>query len=183
MRCFNAQTLNIETEKSQAASPIPIKVKINKTYSEEDLLEEGLEKARAAETPICYYPKAHKIKWEKRWSGVKKDMKYSKHKLNAVAGCVRGKPLIDAKAILNNVDKKGAKFIYELLDEMEEQGVSRGRDPERMVVHTITVGGSILHKKPDIKGRGRTGIISKPVSNMRIVMAEKSIADFYCMML
>ena len=76
------------------------------------MLEESLEKARAAEKPICYYPKAHKIKYEKRWSGVKTDMKYSKHKLNAVAGCVRGKPLIDAKAILNNIDKKGSRFIY-----------------------------------------------------------------------
>ena len=144
------------------------------------MLEEDLEKARAAEAPICYYPKAHKKMWERRWSGVKTDMKYSKHKLNAVAACVRGKPLIDAKALLNNIDKKGATFIYQLLEEMEEKGVQRGRAPERMVVHTITVGGSILHKKPDIKGRGRTGIIRKPVSNMRIVLAEKSIGDFYC---
>ena len=66
---------------------------------------------------------------------------------------------------------------------MEENGLKRGRDPERMVVHTITVGGSILHKKPDIKGRGRTGVIRKPLSNMRIVLAERSIADFYKMML
>ena len=76
------------------------------------MLEEDLEKARAAETPICYYPKAHKKMWERRWSGVKTGMKYSKHKLNAVAVCVRGKPLIDAKALLNNIDKKGATFIY-----------------------------------------------------------------------
>ena len=112
IRCFNAQTLNIETEKGQSASPIPIKVTINKRYSEEDLLEEGLYKARAAETPICYYPKAHKKVFERRWADTKTDMKYSKHKLNAVAACVRGKPLIDAKAILLGLDKKGAKFVY-----------------------------------------------------------------------
>ena len=61
--------------------------------------------------------------------------------------------------------------------------MNKGRDPERMFVHTITVGGSILHKKPDIKGRGRTGVIRKPLSSIRIVLAEKSISDFYKMML
>ena len=40
-----------------------------------------------------------------------------------------------------------------------------------------------MFKKPDIKGRGRTGIISKPISSIRIVMEEKTPADFYKLML
>jgi len=52
-----------------------------------------------------------------------------------------------------------------------------------MYVKTITVGGYFANKRPDIKGRGRTGIIRKPMSNMRVVMEEKTDVDFYKMML
>ena len=48
-----------------------------------------------------------------------------------------------------------------------------------MYVKTITVGGSILFRKPDIKGRGRTGLIKKLRSSMRITLEEKSAAEFY----
>ena len=40
-----------------------------------------------------------------------------------------------------------------------------------------------MFKKPDIKGRGRTGIISKPISSIRIVLEEKTATDYYKMML
>ena len=38
--------------------------------------------------------------------------------------------MIDAKAILGTVDKKGAKFVGDLIEEIEKQGVKRGRNPE-----------------------------------------------------
>lgn len=59
----------------------------------------------------------------------------------------------------------------------------RGRNPEQMFVRTATVGGSIMFKKPDIKGRGRTGVIKKPICSIRIVLEEKTPADFYKLML
>ncbi len=48
-----------------------------------------------------------------------------------------------------------------------------------MFVKNITVGSSILFRKPDIKGRGRTGVIKVPVCSMRITLEEKSPAEFY----
>lgn len=108
-------------------------------------------------------------------------MRYSKWKLNAVAACIRGKSLFDAKRILAGVDKKGARFVRSLLDELEESGISRGRTPELMYVRTITVGGSILQKLPDIKGRGRCGVIRIPSCSMRMVLEEKHPAEFYKM--
>ena len=57
-------------------------------------------------------------------------MHYSKWKLNAAAQTIRGKSLLYAKIILANVDKKGGRLITELLDEMEEIGVKRGKNPE-----------------------------------------------------
>jgi len=47
---------------------------------------------------------------------VKKDMHYSRWKLNAAAQLIRGgRSLIDAKNALANADKKGALFIEDLL--------------------------------------------------------------------
>lgn len=132
---------------------------------------------------MCYFPRAHKVTHAHRWSGIRKDMYYSKWKLNAAAQVIRGRSLLDAKAALASVDKKGGRFITKLLEEIEEVGVKRGRNPEQMWVKTITVGGSILYKAPDIKGRGKTGLIRKPKCSMRIVLEEKTAADFYKMML
>lgn len=107
-------------------------------------------------------------------------MHYSKWKLNAAAEVIRGgKSLIEAKNLLASVDKKGGRLITELLDELTESGIKRGYNPEQMFVKTITVGGSILFKKPDIKGRGRTGLIRKPVCSMRLCLEEKSAAEFF----
>ena len=89
-------------------------------------------------------------------------MHYSMWKLNTVAAAVRGKSLLDAKASLANSDKKGSKFVEELIDEIKKKGVRRGLKPEQMYVRTATVGGNVMHRKPDIKGRGRNGIIRKP---------------------
>ena len=52
-----------------------------------------------------------------------------------------------------------------------------------MFVKTITCGGSIAYKAPDIKGRGKCGTIRKPKSSVRIVLEERSPAEFYKMML
>ena len=43
-----------------------------------------------------------------------------------------------------------------------------------MWVRTVTVGSGVVYKAPDIKGRGRTGIIRKPKCSMRIVLEEKT---------
>ena len=182
-RSFNATTLNVEAEKHQTSGPVPIKVTKNQEYSAMDLLKDEISKVQSAVTPVCFYPRAHKKEHEKRWAGTKKDMHYSKWKLNAVAGLVRNTSLIEARSILAKADKKGADYILEVLQELEDQGVRRGINPEQMWVRTITVGSSILYKIPDIKGRGRTGVIRKPLCSMRIVMMEKSSAEFFKMMI
>ena len=104
-------------------------------------------------------------------------------KLNAVCAAIRGKSLIDAKNLLDVIDKKGGVFIRELLEELEYTGVRRGRNPEQMWVRTITCGSSVLYKAPDIKGRGRCGVIRKPKCSMRIVIEEKTTEEYFKMVL
>ena len=185
MRSFNAaqQTVDIEASKNQFPMPIAIKVTKQREVTMHDLLEEGIEKARAAAKPVCFYPAAHKPEHNPRWSGVKKDMMYSMHKLNAVCAVVRGQSLVDAKARLAIVDKKGAKFVLELLNQLEEKGVKQERNPEQMYVRTVTVGSGYVYTAPDIKGRGRCGMIRKPKCSMRIVLEERSATDLYKLML
>ena len=48
---------------------------------------------------------------------------------------------------------------------------------------TITVGKGLSHKKIDIKARGKHGIIKVPKSNLRLIMEEKGLEDFYKMLL
>lgn len=43
-----------------------------------------------------------------------------------------------------------------------------------MFVKLATTGKAIHHKKMDIKGRGRTGMIKVPVSSIRITLEERS---------
>ena len=167
------KTMDIESNQS-FSGPIAIKVTANKQYSDMDLLEEKLAKASEISDPVCFYPRAHKKPHCYRIAGVKKDMHYSKWKLNAVAECIRNKPIIDAKNILAGLDKRGGKWIGELLEQLLEKAIRRGHNPEQIWVRTITVGGSILLRKPDIKGRGRCGTIKKPKCSMRIVLEEKT---------
>ena len=182
MRSFLAAQQTVNTE-SQSLGSFAIKITKNKEVTESDLLNQGLEKARAAKNPVCFYPVAHRPAHACRWSAVKKDMNYSMWKLNAVCTVIRGKSLIDARSTLAAVDKKGAKFVLELLDKLEAQGVKSGRNPEQMYIRTVTVGGGVLFSAPDIKGRGRCGTIRKPKCSMRIMLEEKSAADFYKLML
>ena len=52
-----------------------------------------------------------------------------------------------------------------------------------MYVHTVTVGRQLLFKKPDIKGRGRCGVIRTEQTKLRLILSQKSPADFYEMVL
>lgn len=175
-----ATTINIEADKAPSAGPIAIKITTVQPVTQMDLLQSEIESAKSVATPVCFYPKMHPKPHAQSWSLVKKDMHYSKWKLNAAAECIRGgKSVIEAKNILAQVDKKGGRLISELLEETINAGIKRGYDVDRMFVKNITVGGSILFKKPDIKGRGRTGLIRKPVCSMRLCLEEKSTAEFF----
>ena len=69
------------------------------------------------------------------------------------------------------------------LENARSSGMREGYAEERMFVKTIIVGKGISHKKIDIKGRGRHGMIKVPKSNLRLELEEKSAIDFYKMLL
>jgi len=103
--------------------------------------------------------------------------------LNAVAKLINGKHVFDAQSVVSSVDKKGGRFVGNCLMNALKSGVRQGYAEERMFVKYITVGKGYSHKKIDIKGRGRHGVIQVPKSNLRIVLEERSVVDFYKMAL
>lgn len=52
-----------------------------------------------------------------------------------------------------------------------------------MFVKSVICGKGILFKKLDIKGRGRMGMIKVPKCSVKIVLEEKTPAQFYEMIL
>ena len=103
--------------------------------------------------------------------------------MTAVAHCIQGKHIGDALVTLSNRDKKGADIIHSVVRAAKHNGTKQGLSEERMFIKTAIVGKGLSHKKIDIKGRGKHGVIRVPKSSFKLVVEEKSPADFYKMCL
>lgn len=101
----------------------------------------------------------------------------------AVAELIKGQHVQEALDRLNASDKKGADIIRKVLVSAVINGQGQGGFSDAFFVKEITVGKGISHKKVDIKGRGRTGVIRVPKSSVRIVLEEKNFTDYQKMIL
>jgi len=64
-----------------------------------------------------------------------------------------------------------------------QNGLKAGLRDDRLYVKTAIVGKGRAHKKIDIKGRGRHGVITVPKSSVSITLEEKSVSDIYKLVL
>jgi len=151
--------------------------------TENAFLSAQLEKVNQVDLPKCYFPGTEKKTDNPTFKAKQEAIPYSAHKLVMVANLIAGKHVYDAKALLDGINKKGGEIVRNLVGNALRSGVRDGYAEERMFVKTITVGKSYSHKKIDIKGRGRHGMIHVPRCNIHIVMEERSLVDFYKMML
>lgn len=99
----------------------------------------------------------------------------------AVANTITGKHIFDAINIVNSQYKKGAPVVLSVLNAAIKNGERKGFAEDRMFVKTSIVGKRLSHKKLDIKGRGRMGVIRVPKSSITITLEERSPQDFYKM--
>jgi len=97
----------------------------------------------------------------------------------SVANLITGKHLYEALNVLNESDKKGGPIVRSVLEACRKNGEKKGFSEDRMFVKTAIVGKALDHKKIDIKGRGRQGVIKVPKSSITITLQEKSAQDFY----
>jgi ribosomal protein L22 len=158
-------------------------VKVNSVAPQTSLqlIDEKLAKIQTP--PECYFPAEHIQPPNPTWIAKKLDIPYSSIKLMAVANLITGKHIYDAIATLNGVDKKGGPIVESVLFAAKKNGQNKGFNEERMFVKTSIVGKGISHKKVDIKGRGKMGMITVPKCSLVITLEERSATDYYKMIM
>jgi large subunit ribosomal protein L22 len=99
-------------------------------------------------------------------------IRISPRKLNSVAKLIRRKSFSDAVSLLNGVKKSCAIDVLKAVKSAASNAENNmGLDRGRLFVSEASVGRSIVLRRLDIKGRSRSGRISKPFSNLRIVLS------------
>lgn len=94
-------------------------------------------------------------------------------KLNLVAKSIRGLPALEALAQLTSMRKRAAKDVAKLLySAMSNAENNNGLSSSTLYVAEASVGKNMVMKRLDIKGRSRSGRITKEFSQMRIVLMQ-----------
>lgn len=100
-------------------------------------------------------------------------IRVSPQKLNLVAALVRGVSVEKASAQLAMSSKRIAADVRKvLLSAVANAENNMGLDPDTLFVSEATVGRALVMKRLDIKGRSRSGRITKPLSHLRVVVSE-----------
>lgn len=133
--------------------------------------------------PECFFPEISKPPPNPTWIARKLNIDYSVYKLNACAMLVRKKSLDDALTLIDNVAKKGGKLIKSVLNAARANGIKKGYSEDRMWVKEIVLGKALGNKKIDIRARGKFGMMHAPISSIRVVLEERSTADFFKMVM
>lgn len=103
-----------------------------------------------------------------------KSLRVSPQKLNLLAGLIRGKLASKALRDLSFASQRVAQDVKKLLmSAIANAEVNHGLDIDCLVVQEATVGRDFVLKRSDIRGRSKVGRITKPFSNMRIVVREE----------
>ena len=137
-----------------------------------------------AAMPECYYPKFEKVNVEgKTCKANNFKIRHSVWKLATVARAIKGKHIYDAQNILNGVPRKSAEIMNTILNSARKNGVQEGLIEQRLFVKSVICGKGFLFKKLEIKGRSRMGIRKVPKCSVKLVLEEKSVEDFYKMLL
>ncbi|MGL5784949.1 MAG: 50S ribosomal protein L22 [Alphaproteobacteria bacterium] len=103
-----------------------------------------------------------------------KSLRVSPQKLNLLAGLIRGKLVSKALKDLSFASQRVTQDVKKLLmSAVANAEVNHGLDVDFLVIKEATVGRDFVLKRSDIRGRSKVGRITKPFSNMRIVVREE----------
>jgi large subunit ribosomal protein L22 len=106
---------------------------------------------------------------------VARNLRVSPQKLNLVAQLIRGKKVSTALADLEFSSKRIARDVRKCLESaIANAENNHDLDIDALVVSQAFVGKSIVMKRIQFHGRGRTGRVTKPFSNITIVVAQKA---------
>ena len=99
----------------------------------------------------------------------------SPRKLNLVAGSIRGKTASAALAELTFSKRRIARDVKKVLQSAIANAENNHQlDVDKLQVVAATVGKAIIMKRFMPAGRGRSGVLRKPFSNITVVVQERA---------
>jgi large subunit ribosomal protein L22 len=103
-----------------------------------------------------------------------RSMRVSPRKLNLLAQLIRGKTAEAALAALAFSPRRVAEEVKRVLESAIANAENNHQlDVDQLVVAEAYVGKSLVMKRWSPRARGRVGHISKPFSNLTIIVREK----------
>lgn len=106
-----------------------------------------------------------------------KAIRISPQKLNLVASSIRGKEASEALASLTFSPKRVAYDVKRVLESAIANAENNHQlDVDRLYVSEASVGRAFALKRFRPRARGRTGSITKPFSNLTVVVREREEA-------
>jgi large subunit ribosomal protein L22 len=106
-----------------------------------------------------------------------KAIRVSPQKLNLVAGLIRGKDAAKALSDLTFSSRRVSADVKKVLESAIANAENNHQlDVDRLYVSQATVGRAFALKRFRPRARGRTGSITKPFSNLTVVVREREEA-------
>ena len=100
-----------------------------------------------------------------------KNYRQSPQKVRLVANLIRGKSVPQARAALSFLSKKSSPAIGKLLDSAVANARMQGGSADSLMIKTITVDKGMVMRRGRPFARGRSGIIQKTMSTIRLELA------------
>jgi large subunit ribosomal protein L22 len=118
-------------------------------------------------------PKLPRMLEENEARAVARNLRVSPQKLNLVAGLIRGKKVSQALADLEFSRKRIAGDVRKcVMSAVANAENNHGLDVDDLVVAEAYVGKNMVLKRFHARGRGRSGKILKPFSQITVVVRE-----------
>jgi ribosomal protein L22 len=135
--------------------------------------------------PLCMF-KESSLKFAKPrdfYNIIKKNLPYSRYKMNAILGVIRNKDLQDALKILAGMNKKGATLVKYQLDKHFHKLANKNNEffELQYKIAEAFVGGRFGPGKMEMRARSKFGIRNKPYCHITIrlkkITPNKLFAD------
>jgi large subunit ribosomal protein L22 len=118
-------------------------------------------------------PKAERRLPENQVQAVARNLRVSPQKLNLVAAMIRGKKVQTALTELEFSRKRIAVDVRKcLMSAVANAENNHGLDVDDLVVSEAFVGKNLVMKRFHARGRGRSGGIMKPFSQLTVIVRE-----------
>ncbi len=118
-------------------------------------------------------PRRERTLPENEAKAIARNLRVSPQKLNLVAGLIRGKKVAQALADLEFSRKRIAGDVRKcVMSAVANAENNHGLDPDDLIVAEAYVGKNLVLKRFHARGRGRSGAIMKPFSQITVVVRE-----------